>query len=281
MSVICIDATHLKAKTRGVLLVAVCKDGNEMIYPLAFGFTNSECTESWTWFLKKLYKLIQYSDRVLLVLDQYNGIFNAMEAIFSDAAHGICAYHLSQNLKRFCKQRDYVISLYYHATYVYHIKDFDRLMVELKETYHKVYDELQGVGIKMFSRSHCPRKRYFFMTTSIAELMNSCLVAFRKLSITAMAECIRDLLQRWFYYRRKNACEMSIYLTTFADKQIKDRIDTTQQCEIHLIHFNKFKVDGKWKVKTIDLDERSCSSREWDLDDLPCSHVIEICFPIF
>ncbi|KAK3229731.1 hypothetical protein Dsin_001612 [Dipteronia sinensis] len=38
--IISIDATHLKAKTRGVLLVAMCKDGNEMIYPLAFGFAN-------------------------------------------------------------------------------------------------------------------------------------------------------------------------------------------------------------------------------------------------
>ncbi|KAK2645811.1 hypothetical protein Ddye_021006 [Dipteronia dyeriana] len=56
--VICIDATHLKARTRGVLLVVVCKDGNEMIYHLAFGFANSECTESWTWFLKRLRKLI-------------------------------------------------------------------------------------------------------------------------------------------------------------------------------------------------------------------------------
>ncbi|KAK3189433.1 hypothetical protein Dsin_028994 [Dipteronia sinensis] len=35
--IICIDATHLKAKTRGVFLVAVCKDGNEMIYHLALG----------------------------------------------------------------------------------------------------------------------------------------------------------------------------------------------------------------------------------------------------
>ncbi|KAK2656873.1 hypothetical protein Ddye_009925 [Dipteronia dyeriana] len=47
--VICIDATHLKARTMGVLLVGVCKDGNEMIYPLAFGFANSVCIESWTW----------------------------------------------------------------------------------------------------------------------------------------------------------------------------------------------------------------------------------------
>ncbi|KAK2650312.1 hypothetical protein Ddye_017801 [Dipteronia dyeriana] len=158
--IICIDATHLKARIRGVLLVAVCKDINEMIYPLAFGFANSECPESWTWFLKKHCKLIQYLDRVMLVSDQHNGIFNAIEAIFPDAAHGIYAYHLAQNLKRFFKQRDDIISLYYRAMYAYCIDDFDRLMAELKETYRKVYNELQGVGIKKFSLSRYPRKRF-------------------------------------------------------------------------------------------------------------------------
>ncbi|KAK0607327.1 hypothetical protein LWI29_013389 [Acer saccharum] len=132
--VICVDATHLKARTRGVLLVAVCKDGNGMIYPLAFGFANSECIKSWTWFLKKLRKGIQNPDRVMLVSDRYNGIFNAIEAIFPDAAHGIYVYHLAQNLKRFCKQRDDVIWLYYCAAYAYRIEDFDRFMGELKET---------------------------------------------------------------------------------------------------------------------------------------------------
>ncbi|KAK3193385.1 hypothetical protein Dsin_024695 [Dipteronia sinensis] len=164
-SIICIDATHLKARTRGVLLVALCKDENEMIYPLAFS------------------------------LDQYNGIFNAMEAIFPYAAHGICAYSLAQNLKRFCKQRDDVIWLYYSATYAYHIEEFDRAMAELKETYRKVYDELLGAGVEKFSRVHSPRKWYFLMTTNIAESMNSCLLAVRKLPITAMAEFIRDLSQ--------------------------------------------------------------------------------------
>ncbi|KAK3218624.1 hypothetical protein Dsin_012594 [Dipteronia sinensis] len=157
--VICIDTTHLKARTRGVLLVAVCKDGNEMIYHLAFGFANSECTESWTWFLKKLHKLIQYSDRVMLVSDRHTGIFNATEAIFPDAAHGICAYHLAQNLKRFCKQWDDVIWLYYRATYAYRIEEFDRVMNESKETYRKVYNELLGAGVEKFSLVHSPRKR--------------------------------------------------------------------------------------------------------------------------
>ncbi|KAK3193817.1 hypothetical protein Dsin_025127 [Dipteronia sinensis] len=147
-----------------------------MIYPLAFGFANSECTESWTWFLKKLRKVIQYPDRVMLVSDLHNGIFNAMEAIFLDVAHGIYAHHLVQNLKRFYKQRDGVIWLYYRATYAYRIEEFDRVMSELKETYCKVYDELLAVGVKKFSRVHSSRKRYFLMTTIIAS-MNSCLLA--------------------------------------------------------------------------------------------------------
>ncbi|KAK2646182.1 hypothetical protein Ddye_021377 [Dipteronia dyeriana] len=145
-SVIYINGTHLKARTRSVLLVAVCNEENKMIYPFAFGFADYECTESWTWFLKKLHKLIQYPDRVMLVLNRHNGIINAKEAVFLDASHKICAYHLIQNLKRFCKQRDDVIWLYYHAIVAYRIEEFDLAMAKLKETYRKVYDELLGTG---------------------------------------------------------------------------------------------------------------------------------------
>ncbi|KAK0596135.1 hypothetical protein LWI29_013090 [Acer saccharum] len=92
--VIAVDATHLKSKTKGVLLVAVCKDGNEMIYPLAFGFANSECSKSWTWFLKQLHDVILHPELVLIVSDRHTGISNGMRAIFPNSAHVLCAYHL-------------------------------------------------------------------------------------------------------------------------------------------------------------------------------------------
>ena len=91
-----------------------------------------------------------------------------------------------------------------------------------------------------------------------------------------MAECIRDLLQRWFYDRRKNAHEMSTYLTTFADEHIKDLIDTSNKSEIHPIHHKTFKVDDKWIPRIIDLENSSCSCRQWDLDELPCSHAMAV-----
>ncbi|KAK3221321.1 hypothetical protein Dsin_008346 [Dipteronia sinensis] len=160
--------------------------------------------------------------------------------------------------------------------YSYRIEEFDCAMAELKETYRKVYDELLGAGVEKFSRVHSPKKRYFLMTTNIVELMNSCLIAVQKLPITKMSEFIRDLSQMWFYNRRTNAREMSTYLTTFADEHIKDRTDTVHMCKIHPIHFNTFKVDDKRKETTVDLNERSCSCRQWDLDELPYSHAMAV-----
>ncbi|KAK0573864.1 hypothetical protein LWI29_014719 [Acer saccharum] len=123
-----------------------------MIYPLAFGFAHSECTESWTWFLKQLRNVIQYPERVMLVSDRHAGIFAGMEAIFPDAAHGVCAYHLSQNLKKFCRQRDDVIKLYFRATYLYRVEEFNCEMAELKATHRKVYDELLE-ALQKYSRA--------------------------------------------------------------------------------------------------------------------------------
>ncbi|KAK3222302.1 hypothetical protein Dsin_009327 [Dipteronia sinensis] len=164
--VITVDATYLKSKTRGVLLVAVCNDGNEMIYPLAFGFANSECSKS----VDMVPEATSRCDLASRTCDDSFG-----------STHG---------------------------------------------------------------------KRYHMMTTNIAESMNFCLLAIRKLPITSIAEFIRDLLQQ--------------------------RVLASQRCEIHLIDFDRFKVEDQWKEAIVDLEQRSCSCREWDLDELPCIHAMAV-----
>ena len=51
--VIAVDGTFLKAKYLWTLFIAACKDGNNQIYPLAFGIGDSENDASWEWFLQK------------------------------------------------------------------------------------------------------------------------------------------------------------------------------------------------------------------------------------
>ncbi|KAK1582103.1 hypothetical protein Q3G72_011835 [Acer saccharum] len=63
--VIAVDGTFLIGPHRGVLFVAVCMDGNEQIFPLAFGVGDSETNEAWEWFLSRLHKAVGEVDDLL------------------------------------------------------------------------------------------------------------------------------------------------------------------------------------------------------------------------
>ncbi|KAK1568372.1 hypothetical protein Q3G72_023716 [Acer saccharum] len=70
--VIAVDGTFLTGPHRGVLFVAVCMDGNEQIFPLAFGVGDSETNEAWEWFLSRLHKAVGEVDDLVIVSDRKN-----------------------------------------------------------------------------------------------------------------------------------------------------------------------------------------------------------------
>ena len=45
--VIVVDDTHLKGRFGGTMFVATAQDGNEQVYPIAFGYGESENNVSW------------------------------------------------------------------------------------------------------------------------------------------------------------------------------------------------------------------------------------------
>lgn len=53
-----LDGCHLKGPFGGVLLAAVALDGNNGLYPVAFGLVESECIESWASFLYYLHPIL-------------------------------------------------------------------------------------------------------------------------------------------------------------------------------------------------------------------------------
>ena len=52
--VIGLDACHLKCALGGQLMAAVGRDANNQMYPLAMALVESECKDSWGWFLEIL-----------------------------------------------------------------------------------------------------------------------------------------------------------------------------------------------------------------------------------
>ncbi|XP_062104416.1 uncharacterized protein LOC133815615 [Humulus lupulus] len=56
--VIVVDGTFLKTKCGGTLYAACVKDGNNQIFPLAFGIGDSENDNAWIWFFTRLKEAI-------------------------------------------------------------------------------------------------------------------------------------------------------------------------------------------------------------------------------
>lgn len=52
--IIGIDGCFLKVLMKGQLLVAMGRDGNNQMFPIAWAITENKTTLSWTWFLREL-----------------------------------------------------------------------------------------------------------------------------------------------------------------------------------------------------------------------------------
>ena len=66
LKIICVDACFLKTFLSGQLLVAVGRDGNDHMYPIAWAVVEAENVDSWVWFFIELQKS--------LALDEGNGV---------------------------------------------------------------------------------------------------------------------------------------------------------------------------------------------------------------
>ncbi|WRX11670.1 Transposase [Theobroma cacao] len=139
--IVAIDATHLKDRFNGILFVAVCKDANEQIYPLAFGIGHVEDEESWSWFFNQLRRAIGCPENAMFISDYHLGIKNVVEKVYKDGHHGLCNYHLRKKIKNRFKREDVAV-VFTMATNCYKAVNFDRHMNKLKQLCKPTYDSL-------------------------------------------------------------------------------------------------------------------------------------------
>ncbi|XP_047331185.1 uncharacterized protein LOC124934712 [Impatiens glandulifera] len=84
--VLSVDASFLKHKIGGQLLIAIALDANEQLFPLAFGVVDSENNNSWTYFMQQLRVAIGIVPDLVFVSDRHPSIANALSAYLREQA---------------------------------------------------------------------------------------------------------------------------------------------------------------------------------------------------
>ncbi|KAK0593323.1 hypothetical protein LWI29_034749 [Acer saccharum] len=199
------------------MFVACCMDGNNQIYPLAFGYGDSENDASWSWFLTKLHDVIGEPPELVIISDRHKSIEKAVRTVFSNSLHGNCIFHLSQNIRAKFKN-DKVQKFFFKAAKAYRVSEFESYMQEVSKVKADAVAYAMEAYVEKWARAHFPGRRYSIMTTNIAECLNSVLRDARELPVTVLTEYLRFTFQQWFHDRRIEAQKMNTYLTTFAHK---------------------------------------------------------------
>ncbi|XP_062088953.1 uncharacterized protein LOC133795522 [Humulus lupulus] len=171
--VIGIDATWIKTKHKGVLLVETTQDSEYHTYPIAWGLVDSENNASWTWFLEKLKELIPDSSDLCFISDRHQSIEHAVRRVYVMASHGACYWHVKQNIKHRFKSAA-SSKLYKKVAIAYLIEEFNKHFDHIRKIYPRVAKYLENdVKFKKWSRAHFGGNRYEVMTTNIVETVNN------------------------------------------------------------------------------------------------------------
>lgn len=80
-----IDSTHLNGKWNGQLAVVTALDGHNWMFPVAYGFIESESSDNWAWFMNQVKKAIGDPPVLAVCTDACKGLENAVKKVFPQA----------------------------------------------------------------------------------------------------------------------------------------------------------------------------------------------------
>ncbi|XP_010501674.1 PREDICTED: uncharacterized protein LOC104778971 [Camelina sativa] len=94
--IIGIDGCFLKNRIKGQLLVALGRDANNGIYPIAWGVVKVENTDNWVWFAKLLKEDLGLNDGdgFIMMSDRQKGLIKAVSLELPKIEHRMCVQHI-------------------------------------------------------------------------------------------------------------------------------------------------------------------------------------------
>jgi SWIM zinc finger len=112
------------------------------------------------------------------------------------------------------------------------------------------------------------------MNTNIAESLNSQLVTEKSFPIYSLLQAIQHKLSKWFSTRRTKAANNTYWVTPKVhDMLLKTCVESKVMASSKLNEF-EFEVRGLDFVHVVNLGNKTCTCRAFDVDRIPCAHSI-------
>ncbi|XP_022883461.1 uncharacterized protein LOC111400275 [Olea europaea var. sylvestris] len=274
---IVVDATYLNGHHGGSLFTTCTQDANNSIFILAFGIGDNENDESWTWFFEQLKRAYGNRKGLCFVSDRHNSIKNAIENVYPRTYHGICSYHLLQNLKSYFGKSGQNITQAFNSTVrAYTLAKFEYNMRQLDSINPKITAYLVEVNPEKWSRFHMPANRYSIMISNIVKSVTAVTKAAKNFPVVVLLDSLRQTIQFWFYKHRDTASGTFTKMSGNYEKILGDMSYDLRNFTVSPTNQTIFSVCGDSSSFIVDMEQRTCTCRTFQVDQLPYPHALTV-----
>lgn len=272
-----LDRMYLKSKYLGTLLLATGFDGDGALFPLAFGVVDEENDENWMWFLSELHNLLEINTenmpRLTILSDRQKGIVDGVEANFPTAFHGFCMRHLSESFRKEFNNT-MLVNLLWEAAHALTVIEFEAKILEVEEISQDAAYWIRRIPARLWATAYFEGQRFGHLTANIVESLNTGILEASGLPIIQMMECIRRQLMTWFNERRETSMQWTSILVPSAERRVAEALERARTYQVLRANEAEFEVISHEGTNIVDIRNRCCLCRGWQLYGLPCAHAV-------
>ncbi|KAH9617401.1 hypothetical protein KSS87_018893 [Heliosperma pusillum] len=276
---ISIDGCWLKGPYGGQLLVAVGRDGNNQMFPIAWAVVDVENTESWSWFLQLLAEDLRTlaGAGYTIMSDQQKGLLKAVAETWPQAEQRVCARHVYMNFREvFGGGQEYRMHFWKIAK--------STTPNEFKENIDKLGDispeaaaDLMGRNYEKWCRAfYTPQCQCDAVDNNMSEVFNAYILNSRHKPIITMLEDIRESIMERLHKKRDFIRSKNLAICPRAQEQLEKAKITARGW--NSVFGGKFTIgvrEGATQVRyVVDLLNKTCSCNAWQLSGIPCNHSV-------
>ncbi|CAK8572318.1 unnamed protein product [Lathyrus sativus] len=272
-----LDRTYLKSKYLGTLLLATGFDGDGALFPLAYGVVDEENDDNWTWFLSELHNLLEINTenmpRLTILSNRQQGIVDGVEVNFPSAFHGFCMRYLSDSFsKEF--NNTMLVNLLWEAANALTVNEFEAKIFKIEEISQDAAYWIRRVPPRLWATAYFEGQRFGHTTANIVEALSSWILEASGLPIIQMMEFIRRKLMTWFNERRETSMQWTSVLVPSAERCVAEALERAQTYQVLRANEAEFEIISHEGTNIVDIRNRCCLCRGWQLYGLPCAHAV-------
>ncbi|CAN6218016.1 unnamed protein product, partial [Urochloa humidicola] len=203
-------------------------------------------------------------------------VMHGVTEVFPNAEHRECMYHLVHNFKKRFSGKVFDDHLWV-AAYSWNPYMFEKHWSAMAQAKPEAMVYLQQSHTKLWTRSqYSTLSKVDYVTNNLAESFNNWIKNDKSKHLDDLMDTIRQKILIKWNHRRKVARNMQGKILEHIVNKLKEQ---SRKLDIDVITSS----DGIAEVVSkggsgfrfvVNLDERTCSCRAWDVSGIPCRHAI-------